>query len=104
MIDLDSFILSLQAAWMNRFSCNRDWAQVVLAYCKSNTTEPIESKQCLFNQIIWGNRYFKYIDECLYSKNMIDASIIFIKDVSNFNGSIKATIYTKIINKNTSKT
>ena len=84
MIDLDSFILSLKAAWMNRFSCNRDWPylpkyylnkiapcslllrmnfeqyselpciktipmfyqEVVLAYCKSNTTEPIESKQC----------------------------------------------------------
>ena len=24
-IDLDSFILSLKAAWMNQFSCNRNW-------------------------------------------------------------------------------
>ena len=77
------------------------YQEVFLAYCKSNTPTPIESKICLYNQTIWGNRYFKHKNECLYSRNMIDAKFLYIKDVLNTNGCIKSSIYNELRNKNT---
>ena len=62
---------------------------------------PIESKICLYNQTIWGNRYFKHKNECLYSRNMSDAKFLYIKDVLNTNGCIKSSIYNELRNKNT---
>ena len=77
------------------------YQEVILAYCKANTPVPILSKNCLYNQIIWGNRNFKYKNECLYSRNMIDIGLIYIKDVLKTDRSLKTTIYTDLRNKNT---
>ena len=43
-------------------------------------------------QIIWGNRFFKYKNECLYSKNMVDSNCNFFKDVLDTHGKIKVDI------------
>lgn len=41
-------------------------------------------------QIIWGNRFIKYKGKCLFFNNWIKSGLIFINDVINDNGAIKA--------------
>ena len=69
------------------------YQEVISAYCKSNNPQPIDTKTNLYNQIIWGNRFFQVNHTSLFSKAFIDAGYIYIKDILDENGKLKANIY-----------
>ena len=108
MVDIDSFLLSLKAAWVTRLikhsgkwsslftlvnselnlpngyiwktnfrtkesfpfiECFPKFYQdVIIAFNMSKTIKPFEhlNKHEIFEQVIWGNEYFKLRGTCLY--------------------------------------
>ena len=74
----------------------RFYQEALLGYTKSKFPEKIESQKSLMQQIIWGNRQFLNKNLCLYSREMIKANIIYIKDVYDISGKIRSDVYKKI--------
>ena len=53
----------------------------------------------MFNQPIWGNRFLKFDKKCIFSRTMILANKLFLKDVLDIDGKFKITIYDDLQNK-----
>ena len=77
------------------------YQEVILAFSKYKGTDRINTKQQLFDQIIWGNRYFTYNRKCLYSKSLVEINIIYLSDILLENGKIRENIYHQLKNKTT---
>ena len=81
------------------FTLPKFYQEVLISYCKSKPNKEIKSKSELYNQLIWGNRLFTHDTNCLYSLNMINANVLFLKDVLLPNGKINSTFYENLRNK-----
>ena len=44
----------------------------------------------VMQQPLWGNKHFKVGNTCLYFKEWIECGIMYIKDLVNFNGTLKS--------------
>ncbi len=128
MIDIESYFLSLKAAWYTRlygpsnifkiiplyhFSklgglklCSNMsfekleqasfikclptfWANVLYGFAKARINAPIQSKEELYDQIIWGNISLTVDGQTLHSKTFIDSNILKIGDILHQNGKLK---------------
>ena len=69
------------------------YQEVISAYCKSNNLDEICTKESLFNQFIWGNRFLQANQTSLFSNDFISAGYLYIKDILNENGKFKDNIY-----------
>ena len=98
-----NIILKMSFQDLNEMQClcllPKFYQEILLSYCRSRPNEEIESKSILYNQLIWGNRSITYENKCLYSLNMINANIVFLKDVLLPDGKINPTIYENLKNK-----
>lgn len=72
------------------------YQEALLGYTKSKFPEKIENKKSLMQQIIWGNRQLMNKNLCLYSREMIEANIIYITDVYDASGKIRSDVYEKL--------
>ena len=72
------------------------YQEIILAISKSKICNQIKNKTELFHQQIWGNRMIKFENKCLYSKEMIDSNIIYIKDIIQDNGIINPNVYHRL--------
>ena len=57
------------------------YQEVLISYCKSKPNKEIKSKSELYNQLIWGIHLVTHDNNCLYSLNMINANVLFFKDI-----------------------
>ena len=77
------------------------YQQMHLAFSKYKKMENICTRQQLFDQVIWGNRFLTYNKKCLYSKPLIDINILYISDILLEDGKIRQDIYTRLKDKRT---
>ena len=75
------------------------YQEILLSFCKSKNIDTFENKEQFFSQLLWGNRLLKYKDKCLFSKHMIEAGLLYVKDIINADGTFKLNIYERLINK-----
>jgi hypothetical protein len=47
--------------------------------CKTLTARPCNDD--IFSELLWGNEFFKYKDECLYEKKWLKSGIVYVKDL-----------------------
>ena len=64
------------------------YQEVIMGYCNSQDPDTINTKNDLYNQVIWGNKYFCVDNKSLFSRGFIDAKIILVRDILLENGQI----------------
>ena len=66
----------------------RFYKEAWLSYysCRPKTEIQDLSPYNFLTSIIWGNKYFQFKGKCLYFKNWINAGIVYVKDLFNYEG------------------
>ena len=75
------------------------YQEVVIGICTANIMHVPQTKNELYDNIIWGNSLFRFKNECLFDKCFIDSGYIYIKDILNIDGTFKEDIFTILSNK-----
>ncbi len=75
------------------------YQEVIIGYMRSNKPLPINSKNDLYNQFLWGNRLFVVSGKCIFSRSFINAGIYKVGDVLLKNGFINENVYHTLLDK-----
>ena len=69
------------------------YQEVLIGYMRSNKPTPIQTKDDLYNQFLWGNKSFLVNGKCIFSRSFISAGIYKVSDVLLDNGYINESVY-----------
>ena len=75
------------------------YQEIILGYCKSKDPQFIVDKNILYNLPLWGNRLLLANKCCLYSQNMIDSNILYVRDVLKLDSEFKTNIWESLCKK-----
>ena len=77
------------------------YKEVQNSYCKLNVNSPIDSRQTILNQSIWGNKYFRNKqNKCIYFAHWIKSGKVNVSDLKIVDGKFSETyLYKKLKHK-----